>query len=331
MQVDTMDIRFLIVRIESQNEVFLAIPLLRCIKQQVDGAIVHFLTNEKYLDLFRDNQYIDQLFCLSSNNIKTIPQVLGKQDYHYVIDLQNDGNSKRLTKNIRTVHFNLKHDTWKRLFYIHFRIGHFQAKQLIDRYFDLVSVFDVTNDKKPIAQDIPITTKFDIATIDAQFLDGYCVMLLGAKYATRRLPIEKAVALCLNARYPIVLLGYRDDYVYIDQIINATSKADDRQMLNACEMFDLPTSIEIIRRAKLVVTCDNDWLQIAVSFNQNVFILWGNTISENGNEAYLPVENCKNIEVKPLKCRPCSERGFSRCPEKHFRCMNEINVTEVFS
>ncbi|RLD73514.1 MAG: glycosyl transferase, partial [Bacteroidetes bacterium] len=35
------------------------------------------------------------------------------------------------------------------------------------------------------------------------------------------------------------------------------------------------------------------------------------------------------IEVKGLKCRPCTKIGFSKCPKKHFKCMDDIDEEKI--
>ena len=37
------------------------------------------------------------------------------------------------------------------------------------------------------------------------------------------------------------------------------------------------------------------------------------------------------VEVKGLKCRPCSKLGYKKCPKGHFKCMNDINTDQVVS
>jgi hypothetical protein len=31
------------------------------------------------------------------------------------------------------------------------------------------------------------------------------------------------------------------------------------------------------------------------------------------------------LEVKDLRCRPCSKIGFDKCPKGHFQCMRGID------
>ncbi|MBL7917238.1 MAG: glycosyl transferase, partial [Bacteroidia bacterium] len=56
---------------------------------------------------------------------------------------------------------------------------------------------------------------------------------------------------------------------------------------------------------------------------------WGNTIPEFGMYPYKPHPESKIMEVKNLKCRPCSKLGYKKCPKQHFNCMNQQNVTTL--
>jgi ADP-heptose:LPS heptosyltransferase len=35
------------------------------------------------------------------------------------------------------------------------------------------------------------------------------------------------------------------------------------------------------------------------------------------------------LQVNKLKCRPCSKIGYDKCPRGHFKCMENIEVSEV--
>ena len=71
-------------------------------------------------------------------------------------------------------------------------------------------------------------------------------------------------------------------------------------------------------------------MHIAAAYKKDVFSLWGNTIPEFGMSPYMPGDKSKILEVKHLKCRPCSKLGYKKCPKGHFACMNDIAVKEVF-
>jgi heptosyltransferase-2 len=72
-------------------------------------------------------------------------------------------------------------------------------------------------------------------------------------------------------------------------------------------------------------------MHIAAAFKKEIVSIWGNTIPEFGMYPYYgntPVRHYM-AQVPNLACRPCSKIGFSQCPQKHFKCMTEINTDEI--
>jgi hypothetical protein len=60
--------------------------------------------------------------------------------------------------------------------------------------------------------------------------------------------------------------------------------------------------------------------------------IWGNTIPDFGMTPYYPLNteiDQKILEVSELSCRPCNKIGYTACPKKHFKCMQEIDFTEI--
>ena len=74
-------------------------------------------------------------------------------------------------------------------------------------------------------------------------------------------------------------------------------------------------------------------MHIAAAFKKEIISLWGNTIPEFGMYPYLPGEENEShiLEVKNLKCRPCSKLGYKKCPKKHFDCMNKIDEKDILN
>jgi ADP-heptose:LPS heptosyltransferase len=70
-------------------------------------------------------------------------------------------------------------------------------------------------------------------------------------------------------------------------------------------------------------------MHIAAAFKKRIISVWGNTIPEFGMYPYLAAEGSEIVEMKNLKCRPCSKIGFKSCPKKHFKCMNDINEDRI--
>jgi ADP-heptose:LPS heptosyltransferase len=70
-------------------------------------------------------------------------------------------------------------------------------------------------------------------------------------------------------------------------------------------------------------------MHIAAAFKKDIISLWGNTIPEFGMGPYLAGKNSQILEVTNLSCRPCSKLGYKKCPKGHFKCMNDIEITEI--
>ncbi len=98
-----------------------------------------------------------------------------------------------------------------------------------------------------------------------------------------------------------------------------------------CGVVTLGQSASLVRQAKIVITHDTGLMHIAAAFRKNIISIWGNTVPAFGMYPYMPGDENKSviIGVNNLGCRPCSKLGHDRCPKKHFRCMEEIDVEEV--
>ncbi len=169
-------------------------------------------------------------------------------------------------------------------------------------------------------------------------LAGYVGMVIGAALNTKKYPFHHVKKLCELLDHPIVLLGGLEDADEGDRI----ASSDKIKIYNACGKFGLNESADLVRRAKLVVTNDTGLMHIAAAYKRPVISLWGNTVPEFGMYPYygsnflraqriirtvrLPYEI---MEIKNLRCRPCSKIGYDACPLGHFKCMEKIDPERV--
>jgi ADP-heptose:LPS heptosyltransferase len=93
-------------------------------------------------------------------------------------------------------------------------------------------------------------------------------------------------------------------------------------IFNGAGKFSIIQFASIIKKAEFVFTHDNVMMHIAASFRKKIFTIWGNSIPLFGEYPYHT--KFWIFENKELNCRPCSVKGFEKCPEKHFKCMNDI-------
>ncbi|MCK4361595.1 MAG: glycosyl transferase, partial [Bacteroidales bacterium] len=79
---------------------------------------------------------------------------------------------------------------------------------------------------------------------------------------------------------------------------------------------------------------DTGLMHIAAAFKKQIISIWGNTVPAFGMYPYLP-ETEKNksviVEIKNLRCRPCSKLGYKKCPKGHFDCMQKITEDKIIA
>ncbi|MCU0370363.1 MAG: glycosyltransferase family 9 protein, partial [Bacteroidales bacterium] len=174
---------------------------------------------------------------------------------------------------------------------------------------------------------IPEKDHFDTSSLPAPFNQGFIAFVIGAKHATKRLPEHKLISVCRKLDSPVILLGGPEDTGMAKKIVSACGS----RVYSMCGSLNLNQSASLVRQASVVISHDTGLMHIAAAFRKKTISIWGNTVPKIGMYPYMPGtgERSVIIEVKGLKCRPCSKLGYDRCPKKHFRCMEEIDEEAV--
>lgn len=317
-------IKFLIVRFSSIGDIVLTTPVVRCLKTQIEGAEIHYLTKSKYKSIIEYNPYIDKIYTLE-RNLQDLINKLKKEHYHYIIDLHRNLRTLRLKTRLSILTLTFNKLNFKKWLIVNFKINKLPDIHIVDRYIESVAVFDVKNDNKGLDYFIPDNDKVDISKINKELQGSYLVFIIGAGHNTKQLPIDKSTELCSRLECPVVLLGGREDFEKGELIVNSTEK----KIYNYCGKFSINQSASIIKQARVVISHDTGLMHIAAAFKNRIISIWGNTIPEFGMYPYFPAKDSHIIQVKGLSCRPCSKIGFKKCPRKHFKCMQEIDINKV--
>ncbi|MBI4647579.1 MAG: glycosyltransferase family 9 protein [Bacteroidia bacterium] len=317
-------VKFLIIRFSSIGDIVLTTPVIRCLKQQVEGAQVHFLTKLLYKEMLVANPYIDKLHALNTR-FSDIVNELKNEEFDYIIDLHK--NIRTYNVKSRLKRFSLTFDKLniEKWLLVNFKINRLPDIHIVDRYFKPVELFDVKNDNRGLDYFIPADGKVDISELSENFQNGYIAFVIGGKYFTKKLPVEKITNICRRVDYPVVLLGGGEDAPNGEIICKSLG----HNVYNACGKFTINQSASVVEQAKAVVTNDTGLMHIASAFKKKIISVWGNTVSEFGMYPYMPHPESEIVQVTGLKCRPCTKLGFKKCPKKHFRCMNDIDTEYV--
>lgn len=319
--------KFLIIRFSSIGDIVLTTPVIRCLKQQVENAEVHYLTKSSFRGIIETNPYVDKMHLLE-DDFENLVEALQQEKFDYIIDLHHNLRTLKVKKALKSVPaFSFNKLNIKKWLLTAFKINLMPQVHIVDRYLDTVKSFNVKNDGKGLDYFIPdhdIVAETDIPA--AQSL-GYTGIVIGAAHNTKKLPLHKLKELCEKINHPIILLGGAEDRAIGDEI----ASIDPIKIYNSCGKFNLNESADLVRRAKVIITHDTGLMHIAAAFKKPIVSIWGNTVPAFGMKPYFGNTNVKHdvFEVKGLWCRPCSKIGYSKCPLGHFKCMEKHTISEI--
>ena len=318
--------KILVIRFSSIGDIVLTTPVVRCLKNQLKDIELHVLTKKKFSNLFKKNTYVDKVFEFD-NSLKDNIKELKKENYDYIVDLQKNKRSKRVTASLRCQHSYFPKLNFKKFLLTTFKINLMPDVHIVDRYFEAVKDLGVKNDLKGLDFFISTENQYDISELPSAFQNGFHAFVIGGTYKTKILPAVKIVEVIKKLQEPVVLLGGLDDVERANDVMNSVSE----NVVNLVGKINLEQSASLVKMAKSVLTNDTGLMHIAAAFHKNIVSVWGNTVPELGMYPYLPNEKdkCHIVECKDVKCRPCSKLGFKDCPKKHFRCMMEIDTDVV--
>lgn len=319
-----MKVKFLIIRFSSIGDIVLTSPVIRGIKQQVEGAEIHFVCKKEYADLLLFNPHISKVHVMDEH-MSDLIQELQEENFDYVIDLNQNFRSNRIRRRLKAEAFVFNKLNWEKMLLIWLKVNRMPQKHIVDRYMETVKIFDVQSDGGGLDYFLPKESEFKIEELPLQFQKGYVAFVIGGTYFTKKMPAEKVSQICQHINHPVILLGGKDAFEEGEKVLSQ-SKGN---VLNYAGKITLNQSVSLVRDSRLVLSNDTGLMHIAAAFKKKILSFWGNTIPEFGMYPYLPHDASEIVEIKGLKCRPCSKLGHQKCPKKHFDCMEEIDTQKA--
>ncbi len=242
--------------------------------------------------------------------------------FDYIIDLHHNLRTLRLKWHLGLPTSSFPKLNLEKWLLTNFKINRLPDQHIVDRYFETVKSLGVENDQAGLDYFIPETAIIQLSKYGlAQ--NEYIAFAIGAKFATKRLPVEKMIDLVKKINAPIVLLGGKEDRENGEYIVDKVGK----QVYNACGQYSLHGSASWVQQSRLLLTHDTGLMHIGAALKKPIISVWGNTVPAFGMYPYQTEHHI--IEVHALSCRPCSKIGSDQCPKGHFRCMAEIDNTQI--
>ena len=311
-------LKILIIRFSSIGDIVLTTPVIRCIKKQLEGVELHYLTKRIFEPVLSGNHYIDKLHFLNDSLSSTIRDLKGEK-FDYIIDLHHNLRTFIIKTRLGVSSSSFDKLNWQKWFLVTFKKNLLPPVHIVDRYLKTVEFLGVKNDNNGL--DYFLLQEYHLKLLLPPSHQEYIALVIGAQHATKRLPTKRLIELCRLIKQPVVLLGGTDDVQRGEEIMSAS----DDHIFNGCGKFKLDESAFLIKMSKLVITHDTGLMHITAAFNKPILSVWGNTVPEFGMSPYMADQSYK-FEVSGLSCRPCSKIGYVKCPLGHFKCMNNIDL-----
>jgi lipopolysaccharide heptosyltransferase II len=318
--------KILIIRFSSIGDIVLTTPVIRCIKEQKPEIEIHYVTKKSFKGILENNPYITKIHTIEKD-VKEISDELKKENFDFVVDLHNNIRSMQTKKIVGKPSSSFKKLNFKKWILVNFKIDKMPATHIVDRYMQTVEELGIKNDNKGLDYFIPASDEVTLSSLPTTHQKNYIGFVIGAKFFTKQLPVEKIISICKKINQPIILLGGKEDNERAMQI----EKAVGINIYNACGKYNLNQSASLVKQAAKIISHDTGLMHIAAAFKKEIISVWGNTVPAFGFTPYLPDPKSKMVEVQHLSCRPCSKIGYDKCPKGHFKCMMEINEKEFIS
>lgn len=322
--------KILLIRFSSIGDIVLTTPVIRCIKRQMDDDVeLHMLTRDKFESLSYNNPYIDKTHEYG-NSLREVIKELKKEEFDYVVDLQKNSLSRRVCWALGCEHHSFHKLDFKKMLLTTFKINKLPDVHIVDRYFEAVEPLDVKNDGRGLEFYISESNMMQEPDLPEEFRNGFYAVVVGGSYNTKVIPTEKLVEIIEKLDEPVILLGGPGDMQRAKQVADAVGE----NVWNPVGMLNLEQSAAIIKMSKAVLTSDTGMMHIAAALNKPMVSVWGNTVPEFGMYQLYPKGSTNKlniVEIKDLKCRPCTKLGYKKCPKGHFKCMKMIDTDKVVS
>ncbi len=318
--------KILVIRFSSIGDIVLTSPVMRCLKEQVPGAEVHFLTKDIFRSLVEHSPHVDKVHAVMDTLGDVLPQ-LNQERFDLIVDLHHNLRTWRVKRALGVPSKSFPKLNYEKWLLVNFRKNALPATHIVDRYLSTVAHLGVKNDSKGLELFIPAEKEVALSTLPDLHRTGYTALCIGGAHFSKRLPAHMLIDLAQRIEGPVVVIGGPEDKVVARSMADAVGG----RVLDATGQYDLLGSASLIRQAHSVVAHDSGALHVACAFQRPVVSVWGNTVPAFGMGPYQPQQpqNVHIAEVLGLDCRPCSKIGFEHCPKGHFKCMEDQDLARI--
>jgi lipopolysaccharide heptosyltransferase II len=336
--------RILIIRFSSVGDIVLSSLLVRVLRNRFPHSAIDYLVKEEFADLVRYNPHVSRLLVFPNNgtfrDLHTLRHQIRQEGYDLLIDIHGSLRSHYLC--LGTSHTVRIHKRkFARFLLVKFKWNAYQrlggAPSVAHRYVETVQDYGIEDDRKGLELFLPVTAQKNVTALlesagkpSYRLLIGVCPaakhwnkMWLQERFA------DTAARLSNELDAGIVLFGSgkeeEDRVRAIEEQIHLQSQGT--FVINCAGKLPLTDVAAMMDHCALVLSNDSGLMHIAAARKRRVVAIFGPTVRELG---FFPFGTQSTVvEQSGLGCRPCTHVGLPRCPKRHFKCMNDLSVSDV--
>jgi lipopolysaccharide heptosyltransferase II len=311
----------LILRLSSLGDIVLTTSLIVALRELYPASKIEMVIAKEYESLVPVIGGLTRVHIFDKTTgiagLRALRRKLNAEKFDHVLDLHNVLRTRILRRGLGKSVSVINKRTFQRWLLVKFKIDRLKnVPDVIGRYFETAASLGVTDSGAgPVLITKSTRQKNRIAIAP------------GARHWNKRWPAENfaKVALELISRgYHIDLHGAKEDAIITKEI---ASNLPAGHFTDYAGQLNLQEAAEKISEASLIISNDSGLAHVAGAVGTRVISIFGPTVKQFG---FAPRSaNAIVMEIEGLYCRPCTAIGLDYCPEKHFRCMKEIESESV--
>ena len=309
-----------------------ATPLIRNLKMNLEAEVFCLIDMENK-DAINENPYISEIFLKEETSVS---KLIRSNSFDLVIDLEIKFTTWLFSILSGIKILKPKSQKFAEWYMVALRIDQLPDKHYADQLLEVLDSLSSKRDVLGLDYFIPEKDEIERSWLPDIFQKDFVILSLHSAYASRRLPLKKLIEICDRINKPIIVIGDEKDKILAGEIYtffkkNGSGNTYEKGLLELNKksvILDLCGKLNRNQIASLTrncsyVFCHDSWvIPVASAFKKEVFTIWGNTIPEFGKYPYKT--KFKILQNNRLDCRPCSAKGYDKCPKGHLKCLNEI-------
>jgi len=312
----------LIIRFNAIGDIVLTSPVIDALYD--NGYEVHYLVKASFKDiLVRDNR-IKRVWTLD-DSLDEVIEALKQISLSVVIDLHNNLRSRQVKSALGIKSLTLVKNRWQLWKLTQTPFKSYKETHIVNRFLDVLAPLGIivpNPQTRYSANGVFLPTHIVIPD------QPYLVIAVGAAWETKRIPQEIILHLCNHVTTRrILLIGGKED----QQIAQYIKTHSERNVIDCTGHLTISQSAFVISKAAVVVSGDTGPLHIAAALKIPVVGIYGSTHPALGYTPYYGIDEVPHhlIQNNNLNCRPCTKQGKNKCPKGHFKCMLELDKTDI--